>query len=291
MINAVVQFYQLYSRDTTTCSTGYSLFLSKRVFLCLSSLMSQNVQKTSREARLRRQRELYRQRVARETTEQKEARLARRRERYAARRAELRPMESDDQREERLARRREVYAAQSDDQREDRLARRREVYAAQSDDQREDRLARRREVYAAQSDDQREDRLARRREVYADDQREYRLARRREVYAAQSDDQREEGLARRREDYAAQSNHQRKERLPRTQQIHDSRLIKFHDSVSSMAFSKCDTCLERFPNLSVTTQANAINKCIRCGNDKDIPKLFSSANNMDPGAVPPQLQV
>ena len=272
MINAVVQFYQLYSRDTTTCSTGYSLFLSKRVFLCLSFLMSQNVQKTSREARLRRQRELYRQRVARETTEQKEARLARRRERYAARRAELRPMESDDQEEERLARRREVYAAQSDDQREDRLARRREVYAAQSDNQREDRLARRREVYA-------------------DDQREDRLARRREVYAAQSDDQREEGLARRREDYAAQSNHQREERLPRTQQIHDSRLIKFHDSVSSMAFSKCDTCLERFPNLSVTTQANAINKCIRCGNDKHIPKLFSSANNMDPGAVPPQLQV
>ena len=125
----------------------------------------------------------------------------------------------------------------------------------------------------------------------SDDQREERLARRREVYAAQSDDQREERLARRREDYAAQSNHQREERLPRTQQIHDSRLIKFHDSVSSMAFSKCDTCLERFPNLSVMTQANGINECIRCGNDKHIPKLFSSANNMDPGAVPPQLQV
>ena len=125
-------------------------------------------------------------------------------------------------------------------------------------------------------------------ESLSDEQREDRLARRREVYAAQSDDQR---LARRQEDYAAQSNHQREERLPRTQQIHDSRLIKFHDSVSSMAFSKCDTCFERFPNLSVTTQANRINECIRCGNDKHIPKLFSSANNMDPGAVPPQLQV
>ena len=93
--------------------------------------MSQNVQETSREVRLRRRRELYRQRVARETTEQKEARLATMREGYAARRAELRLMESDDQREERLSRRREVYAAQSDDHPQ-RLARRREVYATQS---------------------------------------------------------------------------------------------------------------------------------------------------------------
>ena len=77
--------------------------------------MSQNVQEASCEVCLRQRRELYRKRVARETTEQKEAKLVRRRKRYATRRAEHRLMESDDQREERLSRRREVYAAQSDD--------------------------------------------------------------------------------------------------------------------------------------------------------------------------------
>ena len=127
--------------------------------------MSQNVQETSRKVRLRRRRELYKQRVARETTEQKEARLAKMRERYAARRAELRLMESDDQREERLSRRREVYAAQSDDHPQ-RLARRREVYAALSDDQKEERLARRREVYATQSNHQREERLQRTQQIH-----------------------------------------------------------------------------------------------------------------------------
>ena len=64
--------------------------------------MSQNVQETSRKVRLHRRRELYRQRVARETTEQKESRQARRRERYAACRAELRQIEFGDQKEERL---------------------------------------------------------------------------------------------------------------------------------------------------------------------------------------------
>ena len=32
-------------------------------------------------------------------------------------------------------------------------------------------------------------------------------------------------------------------------------------------------------------------ECSRCGRDKRIPKLYSPANNMDPGPVPPQLQV
>ena len=32
-------------------------------------------------------------------------------------------------------------------------------------------------------------------------------------------------------------------------------------------------------------------ECARCGRDKRIPKLYSAANNMIPGPVPPQLQV
>ena len=31
--------------------------------------------------------------------------------------------------------------------------------------------------------------------------------------------------------------------------------------------------------------------CVRCCRDKHIPKMYSSANNMDPGPLPPQLQV
>ena len=111
--------------------------------------------------------------------------------------------------------------------------------------------------------------------------REERLARRREVYAAQSDDQREDRLARRREVYAAQSDDQRGEASEKTRRL----------CCSVQSPEKREACLERFPKLSVTTQANGINECIRCGNDKHIPKLFSSANNMDLGAVPPQLQV
>ena len=92
-----------------------------------------------------------------------------------------------------------------------------------------------------------------------DDEREERLARRREAYAAQSDDQREERLVRR-EAYATQSNHhQREERLPRTQQIHDSRLIKFHNTVSSVTHAWKDFLI---------CQSHAIKECIRCGSDK-----------------------
>ena len=32
-------------------------------------------------------------------------------------------------------------------------------------------------------------------------------------------------------------------------------------------------------------------ECNRCASDKGVPKLYSSANNMYPGVVPPQLQV
>ena len=31
--------------------------------------------------------------------------------------------------------------------------------------------------------------------------------------------------------------------------------------------------------------------CVRCCRDKHVPKMCSSANNMDPGPLPPQLQV
>ena len=69
------------------------------------------------------------------------------------------------------------------------------------------------------------------------------------------------------------------------------KLLKFSEAIASTKSSKCDTCLENFPTLSVSTQLNGVNECSRCANDKCIPKLYSMGNNMDPGAVPTQLQV
>ena len=69
------------------------------------------------------------------------------------------------------------------------------------------------------------------------------------------------------------------------------RLRKFHEVISNVANGQCDTCSEQFPNLSISVQPNGVSECRRCAADKKIPKLCSSANNMDPGPVPPQLQV
>ena len=62
---------------------------------------------------------------------------------------------------------------------------------------------------------------------------------------------------------------------------------QFHDELATLEAVKCSTCLEQFPSIAVND--NGI--CRRCHNDTKIPKLFSSDNNMDPGAVPPQLTV
>ena len=52
-------------------------------------------------------------------------------------------------------------------------------------------------------------------------------------------------------------------------------------------YDECEVCLEQFPNLRVDTHQS----CKRCASDKYVPKLFSSENNMNPGAVPPVLTV
>ena len=51
-------------------------------------------------------------------------------------------------------------------------------------------------------------------------------------------------------------------------------------------------CLETFPGLNMKSVAtDADRECVRCYRDSHIPKLYSSANNMHPGLVPPELQV
>ena len=75
------------------------------------------------------------------------------------------------------------------------------------------------------------------------------------------------------------------------QQAVRSKLSKFHSHLASLHFQKCSTCSEQFPNMNVITVADLVTECRRCNLDKRIPKLYSSANNMNPGPVPPELQV
>ena len=70
-----------------------------------------------------------------------------------------------------------------------------------------------------------------------------------------------------------------------------SKMAKFHSALASLQFQSCSTCAERFPNLNVVSLSGGVTECRRCNQDKRIPKLYSSANNMNPGPLPSQLQV
>ena len=67
-----------------------------------------------------------------------------------------------------------------------------------------------------------------------------------------------------------------------------SKMLNFHSKVASLKFYNCTSCFERFPNLAMAGNTTMF---ARCNRDQRIPKLYSAANNIDPGAVPPQLQV
>ena len=66
------------------------------------------------------------------------------------------------------------------------------------------------------------------------------------------------------------------------------KMSSFHSKLMLLEFHYCSTCLECFPNLSM---AAGCTECRHCNQDRHIPKLYSTANNMNPGIVPPQLQV
>ena len=67
-----------------------------------------------------------------------------------------------------------------------------------------------------------------------------------------------------------------------------SRMLNFHSKLASLEFRECNTCSERFPNLTMSRNNM---ECSRCHQDCRIPKLYSTANNMNPGPVPQQLLV
>ena len=61
-------------------------------------------------------------------------------------------------------------------------------------------------------------------------------------------------------------------------------MMKFHEALVSVTSSRCATCWNLFPNLSVTMQPNGFNECSRCVNDKHILNLYSDGNK-NPGLM------
>ena len=82
--------------------------------------------------------------------------------------------------------------------------------------------------------------------------------------------------------------------LPLFQQpaVH-SKMTNFHSKIAALEMPKCITCLERFPALNVKAISpdSEDTECVRCRQDKHIPKVYCSSNNMDPGPVPSELLV
>ena len=67
-----------------------------------------------------------------------------------------------------------------------------------------------------------------------------------------------------------------------------TKMLRFHAHVASLDSPQCTTCSEMFPGLQLCSQNT---ECLHCSRDKHSPKVYSAANNMDPGPIPPQLQV
>jgi len=65
------------------------------------------------------------------------------------------------------------------------------------------------------------------------------------------------------------------------------RMQQFHRQLTALQNTQCSICLEKFP--SITT--NEAGVCNRCQADNEVPRLYSAANNMNPGPVPPELCV
>ena len=57
----------------------------------------------------------------------------------------------------------------------------------------------------------------------------------------------------------------------------------FHAEMSSVQIPTCSTCMETFPGMKINSRTS---ECQRCTRDRREPKLYSSFNNMHPGAVP-----
>ena len=66
------------------------------------------------------------------------------------------------------------------------------------------------------------------------------------------------------------------------------KMLKYHQGMATIQTPMCSTCMERWPGMKVSARSS---ECQRCSRDKGAPKMYSGANNMDPGSVPLELEV
>ena len=66
-----------------------------------------------------------------------------------------------------------------------------------------------------------------------------------------------------------------------------AKLTSFH-AMANTFFSHCSSCNGSFPSMKLTCSCSAA--CNHFSRDKQEPKLYSAANNMEPDPVPPALQ-
>ena len=48
----------------------------------------------------------------------------------------------------------------------------------------------------------------------------------------------------------------------------------------------CSTCMERWPGMKISAHSS---ECQRCCRDKGVPKMYATANNINPGSLPQEL--
>ena len=86
--------------------------------------------------------------------------------------------------------------------------------------------------------------------------------------------------------------HQRGRSIDATLPLYDQpavlrKMEQYHTKLANLEVLVCSSCQELLPGRSLESS----NECSRCARDAALPKLYSCDNNMDPGAVPSQLQV
>ena len=287
--------YLKYCTIDNDCTYSRTYLHAFQVDFWLFASMDTNPESVEkREKRLRSRRERERARRASETAEQREERLRKRRMRDRARRAS----QATEDREARLQQRRYRLDAETAEEREARLQLRRDRLADETPDEREARLQYMRDRLAAETPEEREARL------------QHMSTYQHERLAAETPEEREARLQHmstyQHERLAAETAEEREVRLQCDRQRHrDQQLVqsqlplfeqhsirakmhKFHAHFATLDLSTCTTCLESFPGLQLHLGSA---ECLRCSRDKHIPKLYSSANNMDPGPIPSELQV
>ena len=240
-------------------------------------------------ARMDKRTERDRARRREETNDKKEARLARRRERDRARKALSVTAETQVEKATRLKRKstaqQQRLAAQNPDERATGLH---QMSITQQQrlatETHEDRTARLQQLSALQ-----QQRLS----TETTDERTARLQHK-------SVAQQQHLAAESREERAVRLDHLHQNRiavqLSASQEAHiplleqkcvKDKMAKFHKDIAALSSPTCITCMETFPGLKV----NSRSECVRCSRDKHTPKLYSMANNINPGQVPSELQV